>query len=103
MKRYKVDYTKRARAQLLDLYRYIAGEADPHVALAFVRRIENQCERLDAFPLRGTQRDDLMPRLRTLSFERRVVIGYVVEDESVWIVGVSYGGRRLDGAFERHD
>ena len=49
MKRYKVDYTGRARAQLLDLYRYIAGEADPHVALAFVRRIENQCERSTFF------------------------------------------------------
>jgi len=101
MKRYKVDYTERARAQLLDLYRYIAGEADPHVARAFVRRIESQCERLDVFPMRGTPRDDLMPGLRTLSFERRVVIGYLIEGDAVWIVGVSYGGRDLSGVFER--
>lgn len=101
MKRYKVDYTELARAQLLDLYLYIAREAGPHIARAFVRRIEDQCERLGVFPMRGSPRDDLMSGLRTLSFERRVVIGYLVEGEAVWIVGVSYGGRDLSGVFER--
>ena len=56
---------------------------------------------VDVFPMRGSPGDDLMPGLRTLSFERRVVIGYLVEGEAVWIVGVSYGGRDLSGVFER--
>lgn len=94
-----VDYSDRAKEQLLDLYRYVAAEAGPHVALSFVQRIEGQCARLDVFPLRGTPRDDLMPGLRTLSFERRVVIGYVVDGDAVWIVGVSYGGRELGDVF----
>ncbi|MCP3728909.1 type II toxin-antitoxin system RelE/ParE family toxin [Sphingomonas sp. MG17] len=100
MRRYRVGYSDAAQAQLLDLYRYVASEADPHVAYRFAQRIKAQCEKLGTFPLRGTPRDDLMPGLRTLSFERRVVIGYIVDDDAVWIVGVSYGGRDLAGAFE---
>jgi toxin ParE1/3/4 len=89
----------RGARELLDLYRYIARESGPHIALSFVRRIEDQCEWLDTFPLRGTPRDDLARGLRTLSFERRVVTGYTVADDAVWIVGVSYGGRELAEAF----
>lgn len=99
MKRHRVGYSDTAQAQLLDLYRYIARESGPYIALSFVRRIEDQCERLETFPLRGTPRDDLAPGLRTLSFERRVVIGYTVAGDVVWIVGVSYGGRELAEAF----
>ncbi|MEG3180168.1 type II toxin-antitoxin system RelE/ParE family toxin [Sphingomonas sp. LT1P40] len=103
MMRYRVVYSDLAQAQLLDLYRYIAGESGPHVARRYVRRIEAQCERLDTFALRGSPRDDLMPGLRTLSFERRVVIGYLVVENVVSIVGVSYGGRDLSRVFHDPD
>jgi hypothetical protein len=46
------------------------------------------CLRLTTFPLRGNQRDDLLPGLRMIGFER----AFVVTDEAVPIEGIFNGG-----------
>lgn len=99
MKYYKVGFTVNAIDQLEAIELYIGEQGNPEAGARYIAAIVAQCRKLDTFPLRGTPRDDLMLGLRTISFERRVVIGYTVADEAVWIVGVSYGGRELAEAF----
>jgi toxin ParE1/3/4 len=56
------------------------------------------CNGLSTFPLRGTQRDDLL-RLRVTGFERRVTIAFVVTADAVLIEGIFYGGRDFEAEF----
>ena len=51
------------------------------------------------FPLRGQVRDDLLDGLRTIGFERRVTIAFVVNDDAVLIEGVFYGGQDFEAVF----
>ena len=41
-------------------------------------------------------RDDLLPRLRTVGFRRRVTIAFVVEPAQVLVVGIAYGGQDFE-------
>jgi toxin ParE1/3/4 len=74
MKRFEVSFRPLAEADLFDLYRYVAREAGPKVAQAYIDRIEAACLSLESFPERGARRDDIRPGLRTIGFERRVTI-----------------------------
>jgi toxin ParE1/3/4 len=55
---------------------------------------------LATFPLRGQQREDLLPGLRTIGFERRITIAFVVAPEAVLIEGIFYGGRDFESFFK---
>ena len=65
----------------------------------YVGRIVDFCNGLSTFPLRGTQRDDLLSGLRVTGFERRVAIAFVVTAEAVLIEGIFYGGRDFEAEF----
>jgi len=93
----KVYFRQQAEVDLLALYEYIAGEAGTLVAGNYIDRIEAACMALATFPKRGTRRDDILPGLRTIGFERRVTIAFRVLKTRVEIVTIAYGGR----AFER--
>lgn len=69
-----VHFTPEARDQLDKLEEDIAVAASSAVAARYVDSIVDHCEKLQTFPHRGTQRDDLRPGLRTLGFRRRVTI-----------------------------
>lgn len=45
---------------------------------------------------RGTQRDDIMPGLRIIGFERRVTIAFTVEETQITILRVFYGGKNWE-------
>ena len=62
----------------------------------YVGRIVDFCNGLSTFPLRGTQRDDLLSGLRVTGFERRVTIAFIVTAEAVLIEGIFYGGRDFE-------
>jgi toxin ParE1/3/4 len=98
MKRYEVRFQPRARADLLALYNYIADAAGIGVAEAYVRRIETTCLDLQTFPERGTRREHIRQGLRTMGFERRATIAFIVEAESVVIVRIFYGGQNFERA-----
>lgn len=51
------------------------------------------------FPRRGTPRDEIMPGLRSIPFERRATIFYRVGEEEVEIVHILYRGRDIERAF----
>lgn len=95
---HRVVYSPDALDQLASLRKYIAGESNAKIADRYIDSIIAYCETLSTFPRRGTRRDDLFPGLRTVGFERRATIAFLVGDDVVTIVGVFYGGQDLDAA-----
>lgn len=88
-----------AVADLVALHRWVRAEAGQATADAYLDRIEVRIATLADFPDRGTLRDDLAPGLRTLAFERRLVIAYLVAAETVTVLRVVSGARDLGGVF----
>ncbi|WP_375458664.1 type II toxin-antitoxin system RelE/ParE family toxin [uncultured Enterovirga sp.] len=85
-----------ASADLAQLYRYIAeSTGQPLIALRYVTRLRDRCERLADVPEQGTTRSDLLPGLRIIGFRRRVTIAFRVNAEQVEILRLLYGGRDL--------
>jgi toxin ParE1/3/4 len=91
--RYEIVFLAEAEDDLNNLFDYIADQSDAVRAQGYVGRIEAACGKLTAFPNRGAPRDDLLPGLRTLSFERRALIAYRVDGTTVSILRVFYAGR----------
>jgi toxin ParE1/3/4 len=76
-----------ARAQLFNLYEYIAAETGRERAGGFIDRIEASCLSLGTFPEMGRKAEDLGPDLRLHPFERRAMIVYRVTPEAVEVLG----------------
>ena len=95
----QVIFTRLSERQVADLYEYIARQTSEARADTYVARIIAACEGLATFPKRGSRRDDLLPGLRTIGFERRVTIAFVVTSEAVLTEGILYGGQNFEAAF----
>lgn len=101
MRRSKVTYRPEAVADLQQIYRIVADLSRSHiVAEGFVRRIMARCRSIGDAPQGGRPRDDLARGLRTVPFERRAVIAYVVT-ATVEITNIFYGGRDYEALY--HD
>jgi toxin ParE1/3/4 len=100
---HEVVFRPAADADLAELYAYIRDRnQDPTLAIGYVRRIRDHCERLASFPERGARRNDLGPGLRTIGFERRATIVYRIEQGRVEIVRILYGGRDIEAALREN-
>lgn len=95
-----VIFTPLAQRQLNSLHAWISEAAGEKTADAYAERLVNYCLGLATFPQRGRKRDDLLPGLRTIGFERRVTVAFVVGEDALLIEGVFYGGRDFEAAFE---
>ena len=95
----RVLFTLSAERHLDSFHRYIAEQSGERRADAYVGRIIAFCQSLSAFPQRGTARGDLLPGLRTLGFERRVTIAFVLTSTAVLIEGIFYGGQDFEANF----
>jgi toxin ParE1/3/4 len=95
----KVVFTPLAARQIDQLHGYITANASEERADEYVGRIIDYCEGLSLFPERGRARDDIFVGLRVIGFERRVMIAFVITEDTILIEGVFYGGQELDGAF----
>ena len=93
---YEIVFSPEARADLEQLYLYIAERSGEETALSYVERIENHCLSFADFPERGLSRDDLLPGLRVIGFERRVSIAFHVDRDRVTFDRILYGGRDVD-------
>ena len=96
---YRVAFTRRAQADLLALFDYLADRFSLTNAQYYVKRIEQTCLSLGTMPNRGTERSDLRPGLRTMGFRHRVTIAFRIKGESVSILRILYDGRSTDLAF----
>jgi toxin ParE1/3/4 len=95
----RVLFTPLAERQIDALHRYIADHSDEDRADSYVSRIIEFCNRLARFPIRGRRRDDLIPGLRIIGFERRVSVAFIATADDVLIEGVFYGGRKIEKYF----
>jgi toxin ParE1/3/4 len=100
MQAYRVVFSPEAETQLLSIYRWIAEKAAPTIAEGFTGAIVDYCEKLETVPERGTRRDDLRPGLWTIGFHHRVTIAFAVEDNTVTIIGIFYGGQDIEAALQ---
>ena len=96
MKERAVIISPEAKADLLALYDWIAAAARPVTALGYIERIEAFCQGMRIASERGTRRDDIRPNLRIVTFERRVTVAFTVDDVSVVILRLFYGGRNWE-------
>ena len=96
----RVIFTPLAERQIDNLHREITIRSGfESRADAYIERIVDYCLGLDLFPERGTARDDLLPGLRLLGFERRATIAFVITGDTVLIEGIYYGGQDVDAKF----
>ena len=74
----RVIFTPLAERHIDKLYEYITVHSSEERADGYINRIVNFCNGPTTFPLRGRQRDDILPGSRVTGFERRVNIAFVV-------------------------
>jgi toxin ParE1/3/4 len=98
VKRRDVVFSPEARDDLLNLYDWIAARAGPAIAMAYVERIEAFCLALDLASERGFLREDIRPGLRIAGFERRLTVAFNVDEGSVTILRLLYGGQNWEEA-----
>ena len=92
---YAVQFAPEAQDQLAAIEQHIVDAGSPGTAARYVDAIITDCEHLATFPLRGRQRDDIMPGLRITHYRGSAVIAYLVDTDAeiVSIVGVFYDGQ----------
>jgi len=95
---YEVQLSALAIEDLIALHQWVSAEADIPTADGYLARIEDRIAALADFPHRGSPRDDLITGLRTLAFERRLLIAYSVDGNTVTIQRVINALRDLGPA-----
>jgi len=80
-----------------EIWLYIAHD-NPDSADALLAKIEERCQSLAQFPFIGTDRDELMPDLRSLPVGNYLIFYMPIEDGIV-VVRVLHGMRDVDALF----
>ena len=102
MQRLKVRYRKSASDDLTLIGFHLRNVgASPTVVRDYLSRIRETCHRIGDAPEGGRVREDLRPGLRMWTFERRVVIFYIIDGLGVRIVNVLSKGRDIEGFYAR--
>ena len=91
-----VVYSRRARADMLDLWLWIAEKSGQPIADTVIDRIERRIASLERHPQMGPKRPDIARGARILMVERWLVL-YACDSDDVRIVRV------IDGASDLRD
>lgn len=86
-------FSPEALAQLNELENYLLEHASTGVADAYMDRLLEFCDRLALDPVAGHSREDLLPGLRTRTFEKSRVLCFLVLGEDVHIIAI-FGTRQ---------
>jgi toxin ParE1/3/4 len=89
----RVAFSPEAQDDLEGLYDFIAGAANPMVAIGYIERLERYCAGMAHGSERGHRCDDVRPGLRIVGSERRVAIAFTVSADAVTILRLMYAGR----------
>lgn len=96
----RINYTPEAQHQLNELDDWIAKVASAETARRFVIAILDHIDGILVFPLAGRARDDVRPGMRTITFKKRTLIAYEVDESSgelvVNVLGVFHGGQEWE-------
>ena len=96
MGKYDVYLMPDAIKDLETIYSYIAEKSGfPERAWGYVEKLRQKCHELETAPLRGQQRDDLLPNLRVAPIDKKAVAAFLVDEkkQAVLILNIFYGGR----------
>lgn len=100
MGRVRVVYRPEAVTDIEEILRFVLRlSRDPETARRYAARIRERCARIGDLPLGGMPRDDLVPGLRTVPFERRAVIAYRLVNNQVEITNIFHGGRDFEALY----
>lgn len=104
----RINFTPEARQHLHHLDDWVAEKATAETARRFVAAILDHIDGILVFPLAGRPRDDVRPGMRTITFKKRTLIAYEVDESSgelvVNVLGVFHGGQDWEIALgEDHD
>ncbi|PKP77772.1 MAG: plasmid stabilization protein [Alphaproteobacteria bacterium HGW-Alphaproteobacteria-3] len=89
----RIHRTKKARADLIDIWRFVAT-GDPGAADTLLDRLDEACRKLAEHPRSGPARDDIRPSLRYLVVDAYLILYRIVGD-GIEIVRVVHGRRDL--------
>jgi toxin ParE1/3/4 len=94
MKPHKVVFRKAAQADLRAIFSYVLEKSgSSETAMNYIQRIQRKCGETGSAPLAHVERPDIWPGLRMAVFERRIVILYVVQNETIRITNILSGSR----------
>jgi toxin ParE1/3/4 len=93
MKSRQVSLSESAQRDLFDIEVWLETQTSKRFARNYTDRLVEYCTRLDIASRRGSPRDDVLPGLRIIGFERRLTIAFAVHDDRVEILRVFRGGR----------
>jgi toxin ParE1/3/4 len=93
----KILRTKRARQDLIDIWRHVA-EDSPEAGDGLLDAIDAKCQLLASHPSLGPERNDIREGLRYIRAGQYLVL-YQVAGQAVRIVRVLHGRRDLHGVF----
>lgn len=94
MQRFRITYTETARADIIAIGDYLREMAGDVIAERFVERIIATVESLECNPRRHRERPELAQGLRATGI-RKYLIFYRVEQDTVSIIRVLHGARRI--------
>jgi toxin ParE1/3/4 len=101
VKQFEVILSEPAINYILNIYKWIYEISHNAItAQKFTDRLTASCGKIGNAPYGGKPRDDLMVVLRTVPFEKRTIIAYIVVNDVVEITNVFYGGRDYEALFE---
>jgi toxin ParE1/3/4 len=103
VRRRKVLFSDGFFVDLEGIHNQIAFLAWLTIAHAYIDRIETFCDGFDLASERGTRRDDLLPGLRVIGFEKRVSLLVRVMEDHVLFTRAFYGGQDWEAAFREDD
>ena len=94
MRRLEVVFSRDSLRDLRDIYVWIASNgAGPLTAERYTRRIEDRCNDIGSAPGAGRARNDPLPGLRLITFERSATIAYREVGHVVEILNIFGAGR----------
>jgi len=97
----KVFHTEQAKADLLDIWAYIA-EDNPNAADRLLEAIGYRCSLLGDSPKLGRERPDIAPTMRYFPMRNYLIIYHEIE-RGIEIVRVVHGSRDLSALFGSDD
>jgi toxin ParE1/3/4 len=96
MTTYRVYFLPDAIKDLEDIYEYIVGQSGfPERTWKCMEELKLKCHELEAFPVSGQLRNDLMDGLRIYPLGSRAVAAFLIDEVklTVSILNIFYGGR----------
>lgn len=94
----KVLFTPLAFEDLLNIWEYLATEADEDIADAFVDRIHEKCRSVARSPLGFRLRPELLEHLRSCPFKNYILF-YVPIDDGIEVYRVLHAARDIEEQF----